>query len=496
MVKSISYSDKIVLYWDLPEFYEAGSLFVISSGNAKIGETFDFHYEIRSLSPECEYSFSVCAQSGDIEHAIGTVTASTLPVPQTLDISLPPYNATGDGHTVNTCAIQKAIDDCTAGGRVYVPEGVFFTGSLRLHSDMELYLAKGAVLRGTTDVHDYEPKIKSRFEGIEMMCYSALINIGELDRSRGINCRNVRICGEGTVCGGGIELAENVIKREKVLLKDYIESLGDKINECENSNTIPGRARPRLINVSCSENVLVSGITVMNGASWNVHMIYSSNVITHGCSFKSSGVWNGDGWDPDSSANCTIFGCDFYTGDDAVAVKSGKNPEGNIINRPCEHICIFDCVSHSGHGITIGSEISGGINDVHIWNCDMSVAARGIEIKATRKRGGFVKNVRVSHCVSPRVLMHTVSYNDDGAAAPSVPVFSDCSFENMSLTGEFYEKDGRREVCNAIELCGFDEPDHYIQNISFKNITLPCPLEQTVSIKNCCDISFENVALL
>ena len=96
-------------------------------------------------------------------------------------------------------------------------------------------------------------------------------------------------------------------------------------------------------------------------------MIYCDDIQTDHCTFVSEGVWNGDGWDPDSSTNCTLFASEFFTGDDAIAIKSGKNPEGNEINRPCAHIRVFDCHSDCGHGICIGSEMSGGVEDVQIW---------------------------------------------------------------------------------------------------------------------------------
>lgn len=99
--------------------------------------------------------------------------------------------------------------------------------------------------------------------------------------------------------------------------------------------------------------------------------------------------------------------------DDSIAIKSGKNPEGNIINRPCEHIRIFDCVSVFGHGIAIGSEMSGGVRDVKIWDCDLANTRYGVEIKGTKKRGSFVRDIHVENCTVSRVLFHAVGYNDD-----------------------------------------------------------------------------------
>jgi polygalacturonase len=328
-----------------------------------------------------------------------------------------------------------------------------------------------------------------------MMCYAALLNVGTLDRDAGYTCHNVKITGEGAVHGGGLQLAKNVIAVERVLLADYIKSLGDKVKECENDMTIPGRPRPRLINMSCAKDVVISGVGIEHGASWNVHMIYSDNVVTHGCTFRSEGVWNGDGWDPDSSTNCTIFDCEFFTGDDAVAIKSGKNPEGNIIARPTEHIRVFDCISHFGHGLTVGSEMSGGVSDVRIWNCEMGNSFYGVEIKGTKKRGGYVRNVHVSYCNLARVLMHSVGYNDDGEGAPTVPVFEDCVFENLTLKGLKYGKNEIHEPCEAIYLEGFDVPGHFIKNVKFRNINIDSgeSRRQTIVVHCCEGLSFENI---
>lgn len=111
---------------------------------------------------------------------------------------------------------------------------------------------------------------------------------------------------------------------ERERLKEYIHSLGDKVLECENANTIPGRARGRPIQICNAKNVRITGLTLQNGPGWNVHMIYSEQIVTDHCIFRSEDIWNGDGWDPDSSSGCTIFACTFYTGDDSVAIKSGK----------------------------------------------------------------------------------------------------------------------------------------------------------------------------
>ncbi|MCB7335519.1 glycoside hydrolase family 28 protein [Enterocloster aldenensis] len=389
-----------------------------------------------------------------------------------VDITKEPYLAKGDGKTLNTRAIQKAIDECGPKDMVYIPPGVFMTGALRLHSNMMLYIEKDATLQGTDIPKDYLPRIRSRFEGTEMECYSSLLNLGELDRDGGYNCRNVVICGGGTIASGGRELARRVIESERERLKDYLTELGDGGRAYENPDTIPGRVRPRLIHMSNCRNVVLSGLTLKNGASWNVQMIYSDAVVTNACQFHSEGVWNGDGWDPDSSTNCTVFDCNFYTGDDSVAIKSGKNPEGNRINRPSRHIRIFGCRSVCGHGIAIGSEISGGIEDVCIWDYDLSGSRYGIEIKATKKRGGYVREVHVRDCVIPRLMIHSVDYNDDGAGSEVPPVFENYSFERLHIQGRYMDGGEGWRNCNAMELCRFDEPGYELKQIVFREIML------------------------
>lgn len=108
-----------------------------------------------------------------------------------LDVTKAPYNAVGNGKAMDTQAIQKAVDDCNMGDVVYLPAGIYRTGALRLHSNMELYLEEGATLQGTDNPEDYLPRIWSRFEGIEMACYSSLLNMGELDHKSGANCENI-----------------------------------------------------------------------------------------------------------------------------------------------------------------------------------------------------------------------------------------------------------------------------------------------------------------
>lgn len=487
-------SSTITIYWDKPRSVKDKVTYEIFADGVKMGETAKTHFTVNDLEPMREYRIEVHSALG-----IFDLVAATRIEKHKLDVTASPYFALGDGSTLNTKALQKAIDDCTADDVIYFPKGTYMTGALRLHSDMEIYLEEGAILQGTDEPEDYLPRIWSRFEGTELSCYSSVLNLGELDRNGGYSCKNVLIHGKGMIASGGQVLGNKIIELERIALKDYLEELGDKIKECENNDTIPGRVRPRLINMSNAQNVILSGLTFKNGCCWNIHMIYSDSIVTHDCTFISEGVHNGDGWDPDSSTNCTIFACTFFTGDDSVAIKSGKNPEGNIVNKPCKHIRVFDCVAKYGHGICMGSEMSGGVEDVYIWDCDLENSVYGIEIKGTKKRGGYVRDIHILDCVLPRILFHSVGYNDDGISAGVAPIFENCSFENVSLRGIYQEMDKTYTPCDAILLSGFDEPGHELKNILFKNVTLgdkEHPTEQKLSLRLCENVTFENIKCL
>lgn len=479
MLHTLSTDMSIACWWEKPE--AAPSRYEVHLNGQYVCTCDKTHCMLEDLLPDTQYAIEIIG--------IGAAAVHTRKAIRSIDVTQPPYNAKGDGVTINTATLQRAIDACGADECVYLPTGIYMTGALRLHSHMALCVEKDAILQGTQTIADYEPRIRSRFEGIEGMCYSSLLNMGELDHASGPNCEDVLIYGGGTISGGGYTLARCIIEDERIHLKTYLEELGDKVLEFENLDTIPGRVRGRLINMSNCRNIRITGLTLADGPCWNVHMIYSDHITTDHCTFRSEGVWNGDGWDPDSSEDCILFASDFYTGDDAVAIKSGKNPEGNIINRPTRHIRIFDCVSHLGHGITIGSEMSGGVEDVHIWDCDLGQAKYGLEIKGTKKRGGYVRNVHVHDCTVARILMHAVGYNDDGIGAAVPPKFRDCTFKNVCILGKSLTKPGVMVEVPAVELEGFDVPGFEVEDVEFRHCTIARTAE--IKMQRCEKICFD-----
>ncbi len=460
----------IVLFWDKPETARGTVSYRVVREDGTEQCVTHSHCTWKDLTPDTAYSFRVYLG----QEQIYTIEARTREARKQLDVTT--CGAMGDGKTLNTQALQQAIDTCDAQTTLYFPAGTYLTGALDLHSHMDILLEEGAVLQGTSDPADYLPKIPSRFEGYERLCYRSLLNLGQMDHTKGPVCEDVTIRGAGTIYGGGKLLREATEAVETEAIRDELAALGDRICEYERPETLANRARGRLINISNATHVWIHGLTLGYGASWNVHFIYSDHIVTDACTFRSEGVWNGDGWDPDSSEDCTIFGCTFYTEDDSVAIKSGKNPEGNRIGRPTRHIRIFDCTTPFGHGLCIGSEMSGGIEGIRIWDCEMGPTWSGIEVKATKKRGGYVRDVVVRDCTTSHLMVHSVGYNDDGEAAPEPPSLSDMRFERIRLLGRFLDNNaGRNEWhdCPPIEVKGYDVPGYEVRNIAFSEILIP-----------------------
>ena len=505
------FNDSITVYWKKQKSINQEFYYLIYLNNKKVAKIDKTHYTFKDLKAQTNYNVKVeiYIKNELVKAYVGEVT--TKPNPTVIDVTKSPYNAVGDGVTLNTKAIQNAINDCKKGQRVYIPKGVFLTGALDLHSDMELFVEKDAILQGTSDCNDYLPKVDSRFEGYEMKCYRSLINIGKMTREKVYNCKNVVIRGGGTICGGGYDLTLNTISTEKVLLKEYIQSLGEKINTFDNSDSLPGRARGRVLCVANTKNAIFSEITFKNGPAWTTQYIYSKDIVTQNCYIYSRPINNGDGWNPDSSENCVIFGTGFETGDNCIAIKSGKNPEGNIINRPTSNVFIFDCKINSGGGFAIGSEMSGGVKNVYVWDVDTTKGRLGIRIKAPTVRGGYIKNVEVLDSKLCDISITTKYFcNLDGDSAKVPTSFDYFYFENIYITGVGYEYYNMRNAkgdeskvllnmpkdITALSIVGPTDKDNEIKNVTLKNVTIlkrPSLSPQVLEIDNIKNLSMTNV---
>jgi len=285
------------------------------------------------------------------------------------------YGATGDGQTLDTAALQAAIEACSraGGGTVYVPAGQYVTGSLFLKSHITLYLEAGSTLLGSQNVADYPP-VESRWEGVSRKTYAPLIG--------GDDLTHIAIVGRGTIDGRG--------------------AFWWKLNDARAIDY----PRPRLISFLRCTNVIIEGITCTTSPSWTIHPYACDNVTVDKVTIVNPpDSPNTDGINPESCRNVHISNCHIDVGDDCITIKAGVEDEGRDKLLPCENITITNCTMVHGHGgVVIGSEMSGGVRHVTIANCVFVGTDRGIRLKSRRERGGVVEDIRVTNVVMTDVM--------------------------------------------------------------------------------------------
>ena len=390
--------------------------------------------------------------------------AFTLQAATTHDITT--LGAKGDGETLNTRIIQDAINACKPGDTVLIPAGTFTSGALFLKSDMTLQI--DGTLKGSTNVSDY-PIIPCRFEGFEMDCYASLLTLGNRDRTGPYNITNVVITGTGTIDGSG-------------------RALGNA-QKAKSGN----RSRGRAICIMNAQNVTVRGITVSYGPAWTIHAIYSDRLLFDGLRLISKNpeyrIHNGDGIDPDSCTHVTITNCYFHTGDDSIAIKSGKNLDGYTAAKPSAHILVANCIiDGSNGGIVIGSEMSGSVRHVLVTNCVIkNIGWEGLDIKSSAGRGGTVEDVTFSHITMNKVrigvrLSMAYNVNNDGTPAPVPPTFRNIRAENITCTGG---------AGTAIQIVGLTNSP--VSNVVFENCDLVS--RNGVTVDHADGITFTNVTI-
>jgi polygalacturonase len=292
------------------------------------------------------------------------------------------YGAIGDGKTLNTKAIQSAIEKCAAigGGLVVVPKGTFLTGALFLKQGVNLKIDKDGILKGSTNQADY-PQVKTRWEGEERIWTSALLNI--------IDINNVEINGEGTIDGSGIEWPRNV-RQNRQQWQQLPQATRDSIMK------IPRLGRPRLICFQNCTKVRIADLKLLNQAVWCLHILYCKDVEVKNLNIRANHtIPSSDGIDVDSSNGVIIIDCDIDVNDDCISIKSGKDTSGLRVNRPSENIIIEKCRFGYGHGgVAMGSETSGGIHNVEVRNCVAdSDNWAPIRFKTQPSRGGIVEDI-------------------------------------------------------------------------------------------------------
>jgi polygalacturonase len=445
--------DSAALLWDKQEGAKEYTIFV---NQIEAGHTCCTDYTLSGLKNNQTYeTYIVAVMEGGEVYKSNVIVIDTKSLSELFDIT--DYGAVGDGKTLNTEAIQNAIDHCTPGGKVYVPKGVFVTGALYLKSDMTLYLEEGSRLLGSDNLEDF-PVMQYRFEGLETECYASLINTKEVKRHQ-----NITIAGSGTIDANG-----------SLLRKKQLKELKGK----------PGRA----ICLRNVDGVYLQGITVRQSPAWCVHMIYCSHVSLNQVEIhtkydeqgnKYEGMENGDGFDPDSCSYVNVFNSMIASEDDCIAIKSGRDREGREVGIPSEHIRVTNCRFKSGFGVAVGSEMAGCVRNVLVQDCTFENVYSAASIKAPRGRGAIIENIRYEDL--------TQFYHNDG--------HKDCKWFRGAINMDMFYSHDEFDIKTPEAV---NDGTSIIRNVLMKNITVETVAGNAIYLaglpeSSLQDITFENI---
>ncbi|SMD06325.1 glycoside hydrolase family 28 protein [Kibdelosporangium aridum] len=398
------------------------------------------------------------------------------------------YGAKGDGKTKNTEAFRKAIEACSkaGGGRVVVPSGSFLTGAVTLLSNVNLVVSAGATVKFSTDPKDY-PRVFTRWQGIECMNFSPFIY------ARGQ--RNVAITGAGTIDGQGPSGPWFDYDGKRGPDWDRLQQMAvDNVPVTSRTFGSGHFLKPNMIQLYECQNVLVEGVNLRNPAMWTIHPVLARNVTVRDVKVYSRGGMV-DGCDPEASSDVHITGCQFDTGDDGVAVKSGRDADGRRVGVPSENIVIQNC-THLGRwgALTVGSEMSGGVRNVFFEDCTIRKgssysAFHVLYIKTNKRRGGTVDGVHARRIkasgVQREAISVTLNYSLTGPGfGPIVnPAVRNITVADMTVDGASY----------AWSLDGLSESK--ITGMSIANSTFTKITNATPKIKNATKPTCTNVKI-
>ena len=371
------------------------------------------------------------------------------PVFPNRDFDITRYGAAGDGKKNCTEAIAKAIEACTqaGGGRVVVPGGVFLTGAIHLKSNVNLHLADNATLRFSRDPKHYLPLVFTRFEGTECMNYSPFLYAFEQT--------NIAITGKGTLDGQSdcehwwpwkarTNCGWKKGDPSQQQARDALVAMGEKDVPVRDRVFGEGRyLRPNFIQPYRSKNVLIADVTIENSPMWEINPVLCRNVTVRNVNISSHGP-NNDGCDPESCTDVLIENCTFDTGDDCIAIKSGRNRDGRRVAAACENLVIRGCTMKDGHGgVTIGSEVSGSVRNVFVENCHMDSPNldRALRVKSNAQRGGTIENVFFRNVTVGQVAQAIIDvdfYYEEGPNGSFQPTVRNIVVQNVTCKKSKY----------------------------------------------------------
>ena len=396
------------------------------------------------------------------------------PVFRNRDFDITKFGARSGIVNDSSATISSAIDACSksGGGRVIVPAGEFLTGAVHLRSNVNLHLVKDATLKFSTDPKKY-PVVFTRWEGMECMNLSPFIYAFEQS--------NIAVTGEGTLDGQANN--ENWWLWQGSARYGWKEGMPNQraaraklYAMMEKSVPVSDRVfgeesflRPNFIQPYRCKNVLIEGVRIVNSPMWEIHPVLSENVTVRKVRISSHGP-NNDGCDPESCKDVLIEDCSFDTGDDCIAIKSGRNEDGRRIGVPTENVIIRGCEMKDGHGgVTVGSEISGGVKNVFAENCRMDSPNldHALRVKNNAARGGllekfYFRNITVGQVAHALI---TIDFNyEEGAKGNFTPVMREFVVDNLRGSKSKY----------GVDIQGLSTAPVYdvtIANSAFENVS-------------------------
>ncbi len=423
----------------------------------------------------------VCRSATTSTHSLSLAVAlllfsvSFLPAGQRLVIS--DHGAIGDGKTLNTSAIQSAIDSCatSGGGVVVVPRGTFVTGSIFLKQGVDLRIEKWGVLKGSQNTNDY-PWIATRIAGLEMKWPAALVN------ADGVT--NLTISGSGTIDGSG----------ERWWTEYWTARAAEK-NGVDPHFKVP---RPRLVHIINSRKVVVRDLSLKDSAFWNLQLTYCDDVevrkLTIRAPHEPVKAASSDGIDIDSTRNVLIADCDIECDDDAICLKAGRDADGLRVNRPTENVVIRNCrVGRAAGLVVIGSETAGGIRNVRVSDCRAdNGCGEVVRFKTRMGRGGVVENIIYENIVAEGIArvfnfnMEAFSttwlpeeFRTPAPVEQGTPVFRNITVRNLTA----------RNSVSAGSLVGL--PESPLRDVTLENVDIRA--KNAFTVRNTTGLKFNNV---
>lgn len=479
----------------------AGALLLVSSCGKQGGDEFAYLYENLPFKME----------------------RVARPVIPNLRVSVKDFGGVGDGVTLNTEAFAKAMKHLSdkGGGHLDVPAGIWLTGPIEILSNCDLHVTPNAVIIFDPD-RDLYPIIQTVFEGLDTRrCESPVHAEG---------ARNISITGGGVLDGSGE--AWRMVKKSKltdgewrklvasggVVSRDgriwYPDEGFEKATMFSNMNVpsadlteeqwneIKSFLRPNMVSLRNCENVLLEDCSFQNSPCWNVHPLMCKNLIVNRVNIRNPYYsQNGDAIDVDSCENVLITNSTFDAGDDGICIKSGKDADGRRRARPCKNLIVDNCTVFHGHGgFTVGSEMSGGVENIKVSNCRFLGTDVGLRFKSTRGRGGVVKNIYINDIYMKDILADAILFDlfyggksaveaaaekDETINVPAVPVdettpeFRDIYISNVCCNGA-----SRAMLFNGL-------PEMPVTNINVSDCTITA--DEGITLRNSQDITFKNV---